>query len=154
MIVSIFLQRMFLTLSDMAPGRCAPAWGGAHSARTLEFLPECLNQIFQTLYGWRQAFLAIQNKNWPNCFKIGRVIQIFVSRANFWKNWTILSNLNNSVNFYSFEVWFLANILVLLVLKDCKIKIGGQVQTYSFNFFRDFLRGPKGGTTLKKYSKS
>jgi hypothetical protein len=119
--------------------------GGAHSARTLEFLPECLNHFFKTLNSSRQAFLTIQKKNWPNCFKIGRVIQIFVSRANFWKNWMILSNLNNSVNFYSFEVWFLANILVLLVLKDCRIKIGGQVQKYSFDFFQHFFEGAKRG---------
>jgi hypothetical protein len=96
----------YLTLSDMAPGRCAPAWGGAHTARTLEFLPECLNQFDKTLYSSRQAFLTLQNKNWPICYKIGRVLQIFVLKANFWKNWIILSNLNNLVNFHSFILWF------------------------------------------------
>jgi hypothetical protein len=97
------------------------------------------------LFNSRQAFLTILNKNWSNCFEIGRVIPIFVSRANFWKNWIILSNLNNLVDFHSFELWFFANILVLLVLKDYKIKIWGQVQKYSFDFFRNFLEGAKRG---------
>ena len=38
-----------LTLSDMAPGRCAPAWGGAHSARTLEFLLNSSESIFSNI---------------------------------------------------------------------------------------------------------
>ena len=136
--------------STWPPGGALLHGGGAHSARTLEFWPECLNQLFKTLYSSRQAFLTIQNKNWPNYLKIGRVIQIIVSRANFWKNWIILSNVNNLVNFHSFELWFFANILVLLVLKDCKIKIGGQVHKYFFDFFRNFFEGGKRGYPPQK----
>jgi hypothetical protein len=47
-------------------------------------------------------------------------------------------NLNNLINFHSFELWFFANILVLLVLTYCKIKNGGQVQKY---FFEGAKRG-------------
>ena len=67
----------------MAPGRCAPAWGGAHSAQTLYFFTKSLNNCFQTEYSCRWVFLTIQKKNWPNCFEIGRVINIFVWTANF-----------------------------------------------------------------------
>ena len=35
----------------------------------------------------------------------------------------------------SFELRFFANSLFLIVLKNCKIKIGGQVQKYYFDFF-------------------
>jgi hypothetical protein len=55
------------------------------------------------------------------------------------------SNLNNLVNFHSFELWFVANILVLLVLKDCKIKIVGHVKKYSFDFCSKFFEGAKRG---------
>ena len=39
-------QFQVLTLSDMAPGRCAPAWGGHIVPRHYKFLPKCLNQFF------------------------------------------------------------------------------------------------------------
>ena len=71
---------------------------GAHSARTLYFFTESLNNCFQKVYSSRWVFLTIQKKNWPNCFEIGRVIIIFVSTANFWKKLDIFSNLNNFVN--------------------------------------------------------
>jgi hypothetical protein len=71
------------------------------------------------LYSRRQAFLTNQNKNGPNCFKIGRVIQIFVSTSNFE-----------------------ANKLVLKILEDCKMKIGVHLQKYSLDSF-SFFRGAK-----------
>ena len=74
----------------MAPGRYAPALGGAHSARTLEFLTDCLNHFFQTLYSSTEAFLTIENKNWPN------FIQNWPSYSNFRFASQFLKNLDNS----------------------------------------------------------
>ena len=46
-----------LTLSDMAPAGCAPAWGGATLARKLDSLAKDLNQSFQTVSGFNIFFV-------------------------------------------------------------------------------------------------
>ena len=64
--VNLIVLKATLTLSDMAPGRCAPACMG-----TLYFFTKSLNNCFQTVYSCRWVFLTIQKKSWPNCFEIG-----------------------------------------------------------------------------------
>ena len=55
------LGMLCLTLSDMAPGRCASAWGGAHSAQTLYFLEKCMLMAAPSIK--RKLFKKTKQKN-------------------------------------------------------------------------------------------
>jgi hypothetical protein len=73
--------------------------GGGHivPGRNI-FVTDSLNNCFQIVYSSRWVFLTILTLNWPNCFEIGRVINIFVLTANVLKKLDIFSNLNDLVN--------------------------------------------------------
>jgi hypothetical protein len=52
-------------------------------------------------------------------------MQIFEKIVNFFKD---AQNFNNSINFWSFELWFFAGILVFIEVSDYVLQIRGFVK--------------------------